>query len=301
MSRSPADYERRPMTQCAPLIRVSRIAVTLLALVALSSAAVSQTTAPTPEIRADYEKEPDLAGLLAATRQIRMADVEPGFAIGTGEYAPYGVLIHVFDFAQIRFTLSVAEQKSTKGSRAPEFLGGETDVFAINGGFFERTRSGKLSPSGLLIADGRILGQAHNRAGSGVIYSGPRGVGIAYRKNFKNAQEVGQAVQVGPILVDPGGVKGIYKNVGGRFNRSAICLRDNSFTAFVVEGGLSLFQFADILSLPKSDGGFGCDVAINLDGGPSTQAALRAGSTRREIAGGTTVHNALVVSRRSGQ
>jgi len=52
------------------------------------------------------------------------------------------------------------------------------------------------------------------------------------------------------------------------------------------------------LSLPEAEGGFGCDVAINLDGGPSTQAALRAGSAQAEIAGEWTVHNALIVSRK---
>ena len=70
---------------------------------------------------------------------------------------------------------------------------------------------------------------------------------------------------------------------------------------FVVEGGISLFQLADLLSLPESEGGFGCDVAINLDGGPSTQAVLRAGSVHREIAGGSTVQNVLIVSRKPGR
>jgi hypothetical protein len=39
-------------------------------------------------------------------------------------------------------------------------------------------------------------------------------------------------------------------------------------------------------------------VAINLDGGPSTQAILRAGKENREVAGGAPVQNAIVISRR---
>jgi len=247
---------------------------------------------------ADLETEPDLAGLLSATKGIRMTNLEPGLSVGTAEYPRFGIRIHVFDFARDRFALRVGEQSSETGNRAPDFFESGDDVFVVNGGYFERTSRGKLSASGLLIVDGQQVAREHDRAGSGVIYSGNDGVGIAYRKNFDNRSGADHALQVGPILVDPGGVKGIYKNTGGRFNRSAVCLRGASFTVFVVEGGISLFQLADLLSLPQSDGGFGCDIAINLDGGPSTQAALRTGSVSRDIPGDSTVHNALIVSRR---
>ena len=42
----------------------------------------------------------------------------------------------------------------------------------------------------------------------------------------------------------------------------------------------------------------GADIAINLDGGPSTQAVLRAGNISRAIQGGTTVQNGLVISNK---
>jgi exopolysaccharide biosynthesis protein len=248
----------------------------------------------------DLDSEPDLAGLLAATKSIRMTNLEPGLSAGTAEYPQFGIRIHVFDFARDRFALRVGEQSAATGNRAPDFFKTGDDVLVVNGGYFERTRRGKLSASGLLIIGGQQVAREDDRAGSGVIYSGRDGVGIAYRKNFSNRSGIDHALQVGPILVDPGGVKGIYKNTGGRFNRSAVCLRGASFTVFVVEGGISLFQLADLLSLPRSSGGFGCDIAINLDGGPSTQAALRSGSARRDIPGESTVHNALIVSRRPG-
>jgi hypothetical protein len=248
--------------------------------------------------KADYESEPDLGGLLAATKNMRMTQVEPGLSLGTATYPPFGLRIHVFDFASDRFALRIAEQKARTGSRAADFFDDKNDVFVINGGYFERKSGRKLSSSGLLIVDGERIAREHERAGSGVIYAGADGVKIVYRKDFREKPGVSHALQVGPILVDPGGVKGIYENVGGRYNRSAICLRNGTFTAFVVEGGISLFQFADLLSLPRSDGGFGCDVAINLDGGPSTQASLRIGAAGLDIVGGSTVHNVLIVSRR---
>jgi len=306
--RCASEQERKPMPKAAESLDfrvVSRnrrrrgtpllwLAAALVGLfVSLPQVAAQQATDPKP----DTKHEPDLAGLLTATKGITMTTVEPGLSVGTAAYPPFGIRFHVFDFARDRFTLRVAEQSAETGNRAPEFLAGKDDVFVINGGFFERTRRGKLSASGLLIVDGQTVAPEHNRAGSGVITSGRDGVGITYRKTFTDRSGVSHALQVGPILVDPGGIKGIYK-VDKRYNRSALCLRGSSFTAFVVEGGISLFQLADLLSLPEAEGGFGCDVAINLDGGPSTQAALRAGSAQAEIAGEWTVHNALIVSRK---
>ena len=104
-------------------------------------------------------------------------------------------------------------------------------------------------------------------------------------------------MQVGPILVDPGGKVGIYTNQGDRRRRSAICLRPGEVVAIVVDGdGLSLFQLANLLAIPIEKGGVGCDAAINLDGGPSTQAIYRGGGRRIAIDGESTVQNALVVS-----
>jgi uncharacterized protein YigE (DUF2233 family) len=260
--------------------------------------ALAQSDAPTAETGADTESEPDLAGLIAAVAGMTMAEPLAGLSVGSADYARYGIRIHVFDFEQARFAMRVSEQKAPTGSRAGDFLAGDDDVFVINGGFFERDDSKRLSPSGLLIIDGKVVAEEHQRAGSAVIYAGSDGVAIVPRKDFRDRSPARYALQVGPLLVDPGGVKGIYKNDVERHNRSAICLRERSFTAFVVEGGISLFQLADLLSRPRGDGGFGCEIAINLDGGPSTQAIFRTGSVRREIAGGTTVENAIVVSRK---
>jgi uncharacterized protein YigE (DUF2233 family) len=268
------------------------------ALLAWAPPAVSQGPVETLETAPDLDSEPDLGGLLKSLKQMTTVEVLPGLSVGMLDYPRYGLRLHVFDFAQARFRLRVVEQKTATGSRASEILGEADDVFVINGGFFERSRNDSLSPSGLLVTGGTTISGEHERAGSGILYSDAGGVAITYRKQLQDRSRISDGAQVGPILVDPGGIKGIYKNVPDRFNRSAICLRDASFIAIVIEGGISLFQLADLLSLPREDGGFGCDVAINLDGGPSTQAALRAGPMAREIYGGTAVQNFLVVSKR---
>ena len=91
------------------------------------------------------------------------------------------------------------------------------------------------------------------------------------------------AVQCGPLLVDPGGRMGIRRNDFDRQNRTAICLRPGSIVVVVAEGGLSLFELAEVLSASQANGGLGCDVALNLDGGPSTQAVFRSEKERMAV------------------
>jgi hypothetical protein len=251
-----------------------------------------------PQSAPDREGTPDLAGLLAATKGMKLTKPMPGLSVGEASYPAFGIRILRVDFDQGRFDLRLEEQRARKGNRAADFLEAKDDVFVINGGFFEKALNDSLSPSGLLIMEGLVVSEEHPRAGSGVLtFDGSR-VGIAPRKSLTDRSTLREALQVGPLLVDPGGVKGIYKDDVERHNRGAVCLSGDVFSAIVVEGGLSLFQFADLLSRPAKEGGFGCDVAINLDGGPSTQAILRAGKQSKEIAGGSPVQNAIVISRR---
>jgi uncharacterized protein YigE (DUF2233 family) len=282
----------------AIVVTVRLVGLGAFIFIAGTPPALSQGRVETAETVPDLEAEPDLGGLLEAVKHMKMVEALSGLSVGMADYPRFGLRIHVFDFAQTRFQLTVAQQMTTTGSRAGEILSKSDAVFVINGGYFERARNESLSPSGLLIAGGTTTSEEQDRAGSGILYSDAGGVGISFRKELKDRSKISDGIQVGPILVDPGGIKGIYKNIPDRYNRSAICLRGASFTAIVVEGGISLFQLADLLALPTEDGGFGCDVAINLDGGPSTQAALRAGPVAREIYGGTDVQNFLLVSKR---
>src|SRR5205823_4119845 len=157
-------------------------------------------------------------------------------------------------FDKSRYRLRVAEQNEPLGARVGDLLGPK-DVFAINGGFFERDKRKVLAPSGLLIVDGKELAPEHERAGSGIVYANTAGVVfIGYRKNFADHSTMRHAVQVGPVLVDPGGKIGVADKQHDRQNRSAICLAADSFVIVAVEGGLSLFQLASLLAATAPDG-----------------------------------------------
>ncbi len=265
----------------------------LAAMVAF--AAVAAEVANRPDAKA--RPEPDLSLLLETSKAARAAPLIAGLDYRLISVPAFGLTIYAFAFDERRFHLRTVQQTEETGNRAADFLKRPEDIFAIDGGFFEKDDQGRLSPSGLLVIDGAEVAPEHDRAGSGVLHVGNGDVAIAYRAKAPPPSAMDSAVQVGPILVDPGGKVGIYTNQGDRRRRSAICLRPGEMVAVVVGGdGLSLFQFANLLAIPVERGGVGCDVAINLDGGPSTQAIYRGGGRIIEIDGESTVQNALVVS-----
>ena len=244
----------------------------------------------------DLVNEPEQGLIVAAMAASKPKPAAPGVTYGLAHLDDYGLAIHVWTFDATRYDLRVVEQKAATGSTIGAFLDRPGDVFAVNGGFFERDDADRLTPSGLLVIDGRTVAPEHERAGSGIVYSNAGGVAIAYRAKAPPRSRMDHALQVGPILVDPGGKVGIYKNSHDRQNRSALCLRTGAIVLDVVDGGLSLYQLAHLLAARSGDGGLGCDVALNLDGGPSTQALFRSGSRRIEVPGDWPVQNALVVS-----
>lgn len=261
----------------------------------VASAAVAAEAPKKPDAKA--LPEPALSLLLASGKAARSAPLIAGLDYRLIAVPAFGLKIHAFAFDASRFRLRTVQQSEATGNRAADFLQRPEDVFAIDGGFFEKDDDGALSPSGLLVVDGAKVAPENKRAGSGILHVRDGGVAIAYRDKAPPAGTMDSAVQVGPILVDPGGKVGIYTNQGDRRRRSAICLRPGEVVAVVVDGdGLSLFQLANLLAIPLDKGGVGCDVAINLDGGPSTQAIYRGGGRTIAIDGESTVQNGLVVS-----
>ena len=260
-----------------------------LPFLALAGAALART--PSVETKA----EPTMAALLDAGKQAQPAELMPGAGYRLIELPDYGLKVHAWSFDQDKFAFRMAMEKAPRGSHVRDLIGPAPDVLAINGGFFERDRNGVLTPSGLVIMHGQETSPETSGGGSGIIYWGAGGVGIGYRKDLTGHGIMAEAVQVGPVLVDPGGKVSVKDSKHDRQNRSAACLTPGRFVIVAVDGGLSLYQLAVLMAAPIVDGGLGCDVALNLDGGPSTQASSRAGSQNLDVFGGTNVQNALIV------
>jgi len=75
------------------------------------------------------------------------------------------------------------------------------------------------------------------------------------------------------LIVEPEGKPGIHRDDGRRAARTVACLAGNDLHFIVIAAprgdGPTLFESASLLREPPPRG-FGCRVALNLDGGPST-------------------------------
>ena len=261
-----------------------------------AKAAAQHRDHPRWSIEPAREAQP-VPALLAQLRAAEPEDLLPGAHYSVARIADYDVNLHVWSFDPARFHLKVRQQAQTGGQSIGDFLTDPGDVLAINGGFFDADSRQRLTPSGLLIADGALIRDVTDK-GSGIVFATATGVGIVRRQDFR-AAGVEHAVQSGPLLVDPGGKLGIYKEDFDRQRRSAVCLDGNAVRIVMVEAAAcSLLELARVLSSPRDAGGLACEVALNLDGGPSTQAMTRIGSQELALVGRWRIQNALVLSRR---
>lgn len=169
---------------------------------------------------------------------------------------------------------------------------------AINGGYFDYRDDGNgraLVPTGLVVSGGNAL--SAYRGGSGVLYDTGRTIAITWAKDKTAWKGASEALQVGPLLVDPGGKPGIRK-AGPRARRSAVCVTGSGDVLVVLAAGrLSLLELALSLATGEPEG-FGCERAINLDGGPSTQAYGRIGDRVFDTPGLSRVVNMVVFEPR---
>ena len=240
-----------------------------------------------------------VAKLLESSRDVKDVLIEDGITIKTIHSSAYDITLHSWSFPQKMFKLDLVSQKDqgAKGEYIPDFNKRNKALLLVNGGFFEMDHEYRLSPSGLVVIDGIEFNKATKFGGSGVLLRRGNELDIVQRGDVSSLDTIDMALQSGPILVEKKGKLGIYSNDYNRVNRSAVCLRSDKFVIVIIEGGLSLYEFAKILASPERNGGMGCHVALNLDGGPSTQGVSNIPGNEIDIKGHWRVENALVVKR----
>ncbi|MGI9413186.1 MAG: phosphodiester glycosidase family protein [Hyphomicrobiales bacterium] len=272
-------------------------------LVAALSALTLSIALPSPgdrQLKFVTQAEADdlVASILEANRRTQWLTLSPGFAMRRMAIGRAGLTVHAWAVDPKQHRIAVVEQLKPSGSSTAEFRAAHNALLAINGGFFEKSADGTLSPSGLLIVDGDTRHPYHEKAGSGVLHAAGDKVGLDWSRLAGAGQQWTHALQVGPMVVDPGGRNGIRSNDNTRVDRSAVCLADGKVVFIVVDGGLSLFELGRILSESELAGGFGCERALNLDGGPSTQVSFAHGGQTVEVTGDWPVQNGIVVMSR---
>ena len=160
-------------------------------------------------------------------------------------------------------------------------------VVAINASFFDV--DGKAM--GLAVDDGRVMASAKRRTWGALVIN-DRNARIVLGADIVDDRANRLVVQGIPRLVVGGRVQALKPQVA---ERTAVCAKGGT-VVLVVTTKVETTPFARFLADPLDQGGLGCQDALNLDGGPSTQLVVRLPALTLSVSGGWGVPNALVVS-----
>lgn len=179
---------------------------------------------------------------------------------------------------------------------------------AINGGFYEAVPNGPNHRAmGLVISDGHTESKRTTRGGSGIFLMDSTGPKIVHRKKFRPAG-VSQALQSIDRIVDGGTslVKRRPDQPGAM--RSAIALTEDRMWLVAAVADADIREVSSGIQLRRSHDGLPLwafaaylidtlevTEALNLDGGVSTQIAVRDGDFHLDVRGVRGTINAIVL------
>ncbi len=174
---------------------------------------------------------------------------------------------------------------------------------ALNGGYFLRD----FRPAGWVKDGARELGKPNTHSTRGGILA-VLGQQVFIGKLADLPFQPAFAIQNSPLLVEPDGSLGIHRDDGRRAARTVACLRSSKnpkdrplsfiLLAPVNTQAPTLKETAELLALPIDKGGFGCHVALNLDGGPSTGAWFGAEFKAKSVPPPVPIGYAIVIKEK---
>jgi uncharacterized protein YigE (DUF2233 family) len=228
----------------------------------------------------------------------KWVELEEGLLFRRFAAEEYAIVVTAWTIDSTKFEIEAKSSVGISGEKVEQIRQREGAILAVNGGFWDQDGAGRVTPSGLFITDSIVLKPYVDGAGSGVFLMTKEGPRIQYSKD-PLPTSVSSAVQAGPIVIEPSGEIGIRTKNAVRSERTAVCATSSGLVMFMaVEGGISLYELAALLGAPDNALGFDCTVALNLGGGPTSQASFRYESKSVEIAGLWNTQSALVVTRR---
>jgi uncharacterized protein YigE (DUF2233 family) len=194
---------------------------------------------------------------------------------------------HAFraDLRRVRVGVLDARRAGRPRATAPELLAESGALVAVNGGFFDE----RGAPLGLVVSGG-VVRNPLRRVDWGVFSVRAGTASIVHTREYEASPGVEAAVQVGPRLVVNGRPTPLKPQTS---RRSAVCVHRDGRVTLLVTGAVEAGDLARFLAAPAAGGGLACADALNLDGGPSTQLAARAGDFSLDVAGGWPVPNAV--------
>jgi hypothetical protein len=191
---------------------------------------------------------------------------------------------HAFRFRPADVALRVVPAGAGLEAVAAIAPGG--DVIATNASFFDT--EGRAM--GAAWGRGRAVGGARLARWAAFVVDGGRARIVAGARLESGAHDF--AVQGMPRLVVDGRVPALKPQ---RARRTAVCVAGDAVVLVATRSRVEGADLARWLAAPARDGGLGCDEALNLDGGSSTQLVARWNGFAASIDGASGVPNALVV------
>jgi phosphodiester glycosidase len=285
-------------------VSASRFAKALLIIVCFSfiSFKIPRCEEPPPLLIGDLE--------VLHTLPLNWRKIEPGFCSGKLRFRRVsdGQLVKMeslrVDPKKFNFRILSAPKIFTRPSAWVDKMAVKQGAFAaINASFYLPET---WVPTGLVISDGKVFTNWVKGAGSGVFrVRGDRAYIEWSSKLNPDWQKSDVAVQSGPLIIEPGGKPGIYKNTNKRRTRTAagidargnvilICLeRGNQIESDI--SGLDLYELMEIMLVPEEEGGLALKEAINFDGGTSSAMIVRHPGYSFEIKSTHEVRNGLAI------
>ena len=267
-----------------------------------SKARSIDSLAPVPDIFDTLANASPLPQLLSAMKKTKTLVLDTGLSCRLGTVESFGITAIIWSIDPRRYFIDLSPQNKRSGIKVDELIP-EMDLrLAVNAGFFEMNGSYMLSPSGLIVINGREFSPLTSFGGSSVFCLKSDVPRLIKTSEFADPSQYDCAFQAGPMLVEPKGKNGIITNDHVRLNRTAIGISRKKVIIAVVFGdkcnGLSLYDLADLLRAKTEDGGAGCEAAMNLDGGASTQAKCFAQKMLIDIKGLWPVNSVVTVRKR---
>ncbi|MBN1812984.1 MAG: phosphodiester glycosidase family protein [Anaerolineae bacterium] len=226
----------------------------------------TSTPLPTPVRWPTVTPEPPDTGwqLLKPGVELRRVLVEADSAAAATDGGEYLAIVRL-DPSAVRFRVHYNPGQPLKVSTWAEQL---QSLLVINGGYF----TPEYEATGLLISDGQTWGAVYDDFAGLFAVTADEQVSVRWLRDrpYDPAEPLTQGVMSFPVLVKPGGVMGFPANTddGMSARRTVVAQDFEGRVLFIAapRGHLSLHEMAVFLA--ESD--LGIDVALNLDGGPST-------------------------------
>jgi uncharacterized protein YigE (DUF2233 family) len=222
---------------------------------------------PKPLVTAQVSVVPTVSASAAGPlTRLRGSEVAaPGLHVESGvlsSAAQWGFTELTVDLGRTELRIVLAKGGAELGSLlSPKALA------VVNGGYFEAD----FRPTTWVVDAGVQLSAKSDTSKGGVFALGREGVYIGAVSGLTFAPRL--AVQSFPLVVEPEGKTGVYRDDGRRAARTVACLVGDSLHFIVITAprgdGPTLFETATLLREPRPSG-FGCRRALNLDGGPSS-------------------------------